>query len=25
MAHELGALGVYFLTGGAPAVEHPGD
>jgi uncharacterized SAM-binding protein YcdF (DUF218 family) len=22
--HELGALGVYFLTGGAPAVEQPG-
>jgi len=23
-AHELGALAVYFLTGGAPAVEQPG-
>ena len=23
--HELGALGVYFLTGGAPAVEQPGE
>jgi uncharacterized SAM-binding protein YcdF (DUF218 family) len=22
--HELGALGVYFVTGGAPAVEQPG-
>jgi uncharacterized SAM-binding protein YcdF (DUF218 family) len=22
--HELGALGVYFLTGGAPAIEQPG-
>jgi uncharacterized SAM-binding protein YcdF (DUF218 family) len=25
MLHELGALGVYFLTGGAPAVERAGD
>ena len=24
MLHELGALGVYFLSGGAPAVEQPG-
>jgi hypothetical protein len=22
--HELGALAVYFLTGGTPAVEQPG-
>ena len=22
--HELGALAVYFVTGGAPAVEQPG-
>ena len=24
MLHELGALGVYFVTGGAPTVEQPG-
>jgi len=24
-AHELGALAVYFLTGDAPAFEHPGS
>jgi uncharacterized SAM-binding protein YcdF (DUF218 family) len=24
VVHELGALGVYFLTGGAPTVERPG-
>jgi hypothetical protein len=23
--HELGALAVYFLSGGAPAVEQPGS
>ncbi len=23
-AHELGALAVYFVTGGAPAIEQPG-
>jgi uncharacterized SAM-binding protein YcdF (DUF218 family) len=25
LLHELGALGVYFLTGGAPTTEQPGS